>query len=47
MQNLALKLEEAIRHQDLNELADDALQGTALAGIGVVLLAWIVMLAMV
>jgi hypothetical protein len=44
MQSLKLKLEEAIRHQDLNDLADDAAQGIALTGIGVGLIGWIVLL---
>jgi hypothetical protein len=38
MQNWVLKLEESIRYQDLNDLAEDAVQGIAL-------IAWIVMLA--
>jgi hypothetical protein len=45
MQNWVLKLEEAIRYQDLNDLADDVTQGLALTGIAVVLLGWVVMLA--
>jgi hypothetical protein len=45
MQNWVLKLEESIRYQDLNDLADDVVQGIALTGIGAVLVAWLVMLA--
>jgi hypothetical protein len=45
MQNWVLKLEEAIRYQDLNDLADDVTQGLALTGIAAVLIAWVVMLA--
>lgn len=45
MRNWKLKIEEAIRYQDLNDLADDAAQGIALTGIGVGLVGWIVLLA--
>jgi hypothetical protein len=45
MQSLVNKLEEAVRYQDLNDLADDAAQGLALTGIGIGLIGWIVMLA--
>jgi hypothetical protein len=45
MSNLALKLEEVIRHQGPNNLAADAMQGIALTGIVIGLVGWIVMLA--
>jgi len=45
MNNLVLKLEEIIRHQGANDLAADAIQGIALTGIGIVLIAWVVMMA--
>jgi len=45
MQRLVHKLEEAVRYQDLNDLADNATQGLALTGIGVGPIGWIVMLA--
>jgi hypothetical protein len=45
MHNWALKLEEIIRYQGVNDLAADAIQGIALTGIAVVFLGWIVMLA--
>lgn len=47
MQNWVLKLEEAIKYQDLHGLADDVTQGLALTGIAVVLIGWVVMLAMI
>jgi len=44
MNNLVVKLEEIIRHQDPNDLAADAIQGIALTAIGIVLVAWVVMM---
>jgi hypothetical protein len=44
MNNWILKIEEATGRDNLNDLADDVVQGVALTGIGTVLLAWFIML---